>query len=198
MALCNIKVWACQLLAPLFREFYLCLHLIRGIFMLTLSFYISIIIKISVFLIISMKAVLQRVKEAKVKVKGEVVGKIAKGLLIFLGVGKEDQEAQADSLAEKASQLRVFDDSLGKMNLSAQEAGGAFLVVSQFTLYGDCRKGRRPSFDGAAEPKRAEELYDYFVCKLRSQGFQVETGRFRAMMDVSLVNDGPATFILET
>lgn len=145
-----------------------------------------------------MRLVIQRVKQAEVKVDGQTVGAIGAGMLIFLGVAKADTAADADHLVKKAAELRIFEDKDGKMNLSAQEASGGFLVVSQFTLLGDCRKGRRPSFDAAADPVKGEELYEYFVQKLRQTGAPVETGRFRAMMDVSLVNDGPVTFILES
>ncbi len=144
-----------------------------------------------------MKLVIQRVKEAHVDVEGKCVGKIKLGMLIFLGVAKGDSVENVDYFVEKVAQLRIFEDREGKMNLSAAEAGGEFLVVSQFTLLGDCDKGRRPSFDAAAEPKTAEELYNVFVERLRAKNFKVETGQFRAMMDVFLLNDGPVTFILE-
>ena len=145
-----------------------------------------------------MRLVIQRVKNASVTVEGEIVGKINAGLLIFLGVAKTDEAAAADALVKKVIELRIFEDAQGKMNCSALETGAEFLVVSQFTLYGDCRKGRRPSFDEAADPEKGEALYNAFVEKLRGQNVKVETGRFRAMMDVALVNDGPVTFILET
>ncbi|HOW36049.1 MAG TPA: D-aminoacyl-tRNA deacylase [Candidatus Omnitrophota bacterium] len=145
-----------------------------------------------------MKLVIQRVKEASVSVNGEIIGKIAKGMVVLIGVGKDDLAKDADYLADKIGQLRIFEDALGKMNLCASEVGAEFLVVSQFTLLGACLKGRRPSFDAAADPAKAEELYEYFVQKLRAQNFKVETGRFKAMMDVSLVNDGPVTFILDS
>ena len=145
-----------------------------------------------------MRLVIQRVKEASVSVEGKVVGKIAAGLLIFLGVAKSDEVKDVDALVKKVIELRIFEDDAGKMNLSAQETGAAFLVVSQFTLYGDCRKGRRPSFDEAAPPEKGEELYNLFVEKLKAENSKVETGRFRAMMDVALVNDGPVTFVLES
>ena len=144
-----------------------------------------------------MRIVLQRVKQASVSVGEELVGRIGKGLLVFLAVARGDAPAQADHLADKLLQLRVFEDPDGKMNLSALDTGAEFLVVSQFTLYGDCRKGRRPSFDAAAEPDKGEELYNYFVTRLKQGGASVATGRFRAMMDVALVNDGPVTFILD-
>ena len=143
-----------------------------------------------------MKAVIQRVKEAKVEVEGKIVGRIDHGMLVYLGVGKGDTIQQAESLVNKLIGLRIFEDEKGKMNRSILEVGGAFLVVSQFTLYGDCSKGRRPSFDQAADPQKGEELYSFFVNKIREQGIKAETGQFRAMMDVSLINDGPVTFIL--
>ena len=145
-----------------------------------------------------MKIVLQRVKEAKVSVKGDVVGQIGRGALIFLGVGREDDQADIDYLARKVAELRIFEDSDGKMNLSAADVSAAFLVISQFTLYGDCRKGRRPSFDQAAPLTQAESLYEKFVQDLRLTGLTVATGQFRAMMDVQLINDGPVTFILDS
>lgn len=142
--------------------------------------------------------VLQRVKEASVTVDGKVVGKIDKGLLVFLGVAKDDTQEDVDYLVKKLIELRVFEDAQGKMNCCIEEADGAFLVVSQFTILGACQKGRRPSFDAAADPKKGEELYNAFVETLLCAGQKVETGQFRAMMDVSLVNDGPVTFILES
>lgn len=145
-----------------------------------------------------MKAVIQRVKESSVTVDGEVVSRIGPGLMVLLGVGDGDGTADADYLADKAVNLRIFEDDRGKMNRSLLETGGAMLVVSQFTLLGDCRKGRRPSFINAAEPEKAEHLYEYFVRKVRENGISAETGRFRAMMDVSLINDGPVTLILES
>lgn len=129
---------------------------------------------------------------------GKVIGRISRGMLVFVGVGKDDTEEDAVYLAQKVVQLRMFEDAQGKMNLSSSEADAQILVVSQFTLYGDCRKGRRPSFDGAAEPQKGEKLYDHFVRELRGQNIKVETGQFRAMMDVALTNDGPVTFILES
>ena len=145
-----------------------------------------------------MKAVIQRVKGAKVEVGGKVVGEIAVGVLVFLGVSKTDTKNDADYLAQKIARLRIFEDDEGKMNRSAEEVSAQMLVVSQFTLYGDCRKGRRPSFDEAARGDDANVLYEYFVESLRLKRFKVETGEFAAMMDVSLVNDGPVTFILES
>lgn len=145
-----------------------------------------------------MRVVIQRVKEASVAVDGIVVGQISAGMLIFLGVAKDDQDADVTALTDKVSQLRIFEDQQGKMNLSADEVRGEFLVVSQFTLYGDCRKGRRPSFDRAADPQKGEALYLKFVEQLKAKNFKVETGRFRAMMDVALVNDGPVTLIIDS
>lgn len=145
-----------------------------------------------------MKAVLQRVRRAQVEVDKKVVGKIGQGMLVFVGVGKDDTCQDAGYLAKKIVELRMFEDGQGKMNLSLAEIRGAVLVVSQFTLYGDCAKGRRPSFDAAADPVKGEELYDHFIAQLRQYGCPVETGQFRAMMDVSLVNDGPVTFVLES
>jgi len=144
-----------------------------------------------------MRVVIQRVKEAQVKVAGKTVGQIARGMLIFLGVAREDSRTCADHLVKKLTELRIFEDTQGKMNVSAYEAGAQFLVVSQFTLYGNCAKGRRPSFDQAADPVKGEELYNYFVQQLRATKAKVETGVFRAMMEVSLINDGPVTFIID-
>ena len=145
-----------------------------------------------------MRIVIQRVKQARVTVGHETVGKINKGMLVFLGVAKDDTPADVDFLVTKLAELRIFEDAEGKMNVPAREAKGEFLVVSQFTLLGDCRKGRRPSFDAAAEPRKGEELYNLFVEKLKGLGFKVETGRFRAMMEVELVNDGPVTFVIDS
>ena len=145
-----------------------------------------------------MKIVTQRVCRAHVRVDGNIVGKISRGMLIFLGVGKEDTPEDADYLVQKVIHLRIFEDGQGKMNCSALDVGAEICVVSQFTLYGDCRKGRRPSFDKAADPQKGQELYEYFVRQLRAQNIKVETGQFQAMMDVELVNDGPVTFILES
>jgi D-tyrosyl-tRNA(Tyr) deacylase len=145
-----------------------------------------------------MRAVVQRVKRAEVRVGEEVVGHIGPGLVVFLGVGKNDAEASAEALAEKIANLRVFDDGQGRLNRSLLETGGQALCVSQFTLYGDCRKGRRPSYDQGAAPDRALLLYDKFVAALRLRGIRTETGRFRAMMDVELVNDGPVTLLLDS
>ncbi|MCL4245324.1 MAG: D-tyrosyl-tRNA(Tyr) deacylase [Candidatus Dadabacteria bacterium] len=145
-----------------------------------------------------MRAIIQRVKEARVEVGGETVGRIGEGMLVLLGAGKDDSDLDAEYLAEKILTLRIFEDPDGKMNLSVTDTGGSLLVVSQFTLYGDCRKGRRPSFDKAAPPEVAEALYEEFVSKLRARGANVETGRFRAMMDVHLVNWGPVTLMLDS
>ncbi|MCZ8514627.1 D-aminoacyl-tRNA deacylase [Paenibacillus filicis] len=145
-----------------------------------------------------MKVVLQRSKSAQVTVDGVTVGRIEHGFVLFVGVTHEDTEQDARYLADKIAGLRVFEDDQGKMNLSILETGGQVLSVSQFTLYGDCRKGKRPNFMAAARPEQAEPLYERFNAMLREQGLRVETGRFGAMMDVSLVNDGPVTLILES
>jgi D-tyrosyl-tRNA(Tyr) deacylase len=144
-----------------------------------------------------MKAVIQRVASASVTVEGETVGTIGQGVLVLLGVEKGDEESKADWLAEKIAGLRIFSDASGKMNLSLRDVEGALLVVSQFTLAGNCSKGKRPSFDSAAPPDEGRRLYEYFVEAVRRLGLQVETGIFQADMRVSLVNDGPVTFILE-
>lgn len=145
-----------------------------------------------------MKVVLQRVKRAAVEVEGKTVAEIGKGFLILVGVRVGDSEKDAEYLAEKCWGLRVFDDEQGKMNLVLSDVGGSVLAVSQFTLYGDCRKGRRPSFTDAAQPEEGERLYEHFVAKLRSLGAQVQIGQFGARMQVELVNDGPVTFVLES
>ncbi|HWO74766.1 MAG TPA: D-aminoacyl-tRNA deacylase [Bacillus sp. (in: firmicutes)] len=145
-----------------------------------------------------MKVVLQRVKKGSVKVEGNVVGKIARGFVLLVGVTHEDSESDAKYLAEKIVHLRVFEDEQEKMNLSLQDVGGEILSVSQFTLYGDCRKGRRPNFMAAAKPDYAEKVYNYFNSCLRELGVNVETGIFGAMMDVEIHNDGPVTLILES
>ena len=145
-----------------------------------------------------MRAVLQRVTEAKVEVDGAVTGQISAGLLVLLGVSKIDSSKDADFLVEKILNLRIFEDDGGKMNRSLIDTGGALLVVSQFTLYGDTRKGRRPSFDAAASAEEARSLYEYFVTVARRSGLKVETGNFQAHMAVSLTNDGPVTLILES
>ena len=145
-----------------------------------------------------MRAVVQRVSHAKVTVNAEITGEIGPGLLVLLGVGAGDTRADADYLAEKTIGLRVFEDSDGKMNLSVADVGGALLVVSQFTLYGDARRGKRPSFDAAAPPQQARELYEYFVEKIRAAGLRCETGRFQEMMQVELTNEGPVTILLDS
>jgi len=145
-----------------------------------------------------MRAVVQRVSRAKVTVNGEVTGEIGPGLLVLLGVGTGDTRAAADYLADKTIGLRIFEDPGGKMNLSVVDIGGAVLAVSQFTLYGDTRRGKRPSFDAAAPPQSARELYDHFVEKIRAAGLRCETGRFQEMMQVELVNEGPVTILLDS
>lgn len=141
---------------------------------------------------------MQRVSCCRVQVDGEVVGQIGHGLLVLLGVGKADNESAADYLVEKVLGLRIFEDDQDKMNLSIQDKAGEMLVVSQFTVLGDVRRGRRPSFDGAARPEEAKLLYEYFVSKVREAGIRCETGRFQAMMDVELVNQGPVTILLDS
>jgi D-tyrosyl-tRNA(Tyr) deacylase len=145
-----------------------------------------------------MIAIVQRVTSSKVEIDKEIVGEIGAGLLVLLGISRSDGPAEADYLAEKIVNLRVFEDDKGKMNCSCLETGKEILVVSQFTLMGDCRKGRRPSFVEAAPPEEAEKLYAYFVSQVRSKGISVATGRFQAKMAVSLVNDGPVTLIVES
>ena len=145
-----------------------------------------------------MRAVVQRVSRAQVSVDEVVASKIEKGLLILLGVSGEDTEAEADYLAEKIVGLRIFEDQDGKMNLDVRQIGGNLLVVSQFTLYGDVRRGKRPSFDAAARPELANRLYEYFVERIRATGLHCQTGRFQAMMQVELVNDGPVTIMLDS
>ncbi|MBZ5672035.1 MAG: D-tyrosyl-tRNA(Tyr) deacylase [Acidobacteriia bacterium] len=145
-----------------------------------------------------MRAVVQRVKRAEVRVEEQVVGQIGAGLVVLVGVGKDDTQTSGEVLAEKIANLRVFDDDQGRMNRSLLESGGQALCVSQFTLYGDCRKGRRPSYDQAAPPDRALLLYESFVQSLRDLGIPTETGQFRARMDVELVNDGPVTLLLDS
>jgi len=145
-----------------------------------------------------MRAVIQRVTRASVRVGGELVGEIGPGLVVLVGVGREDAAEDARYLAEKVATLRVFDDEGGRMNRSVVEAGGALLVVSQFTLYGDVRRGRRPSWIDSAQPEAAEPLYDLFVAEARARAGRVETGSFRRMMEVELVNDGPVTILLDS
>ena len=144
------------------------------------------------------RAVVQRVQRAAVRVSGRTVAEIGPGLLVLVGVSQEDKEAGAEYLARKVLALRIFDDAAGKMNLAIGEAGGAALVVSQFTLYGDARGQNRPSYIRAAHPEEARRLYEYFVEKLRAAGLRVETGRFQEMMEVELVNDGPVTILLDS
>lgn len=145
-----------------------------------------------------MKIVVQRAKNAAVIVDGVTIGQIDKGLMLLVGITHNDSRADVDYLAKKISGLRIFEDSNGKMNLSVQEAGGAILSISQFTLYGETKKGRRPSFAEAARPEQAEPLYDYFNQALEETGLTVETGQFGAMMDISFVNEGPVTLIVES
>jgi D-aminoacyl-tRNA deacylase len=145
-----------------------------------------------------MRAVVQRVTRARVTVREEVTGKIDRGLLVLIGIGAADTEADADYLADKISALRIFEDEHGKMNLSLSEIAGSVLAVSQFTLYGDVRRGKRPSFDAAAPPEKARMLYEYFVERIRAAGLRCETGRFQEMMQVELVNDGPVTILLDS
>jgi D-tyrosyl-tRNA(Tyr) deacylase len=145
-----------------------------------------------------MRAVVQRVSRAKVTVDGEVTGEIGLGLLVLLGVGRDDTEADAIYLAGKICGLRVFEDAQGKMNRDVQEVGGSVLAVSQFTLYGDVRRGKRPSFDDAAAPEKARQLYEFFVEQIRAAGLGCETGRFQAMMKVDSANEGPVTILLDS
>ncbi len=145
-----------------------------------------------------MRAVVQRVTKGAVTVEGQTVGSIGPGMVILLGVGNDDTEKDVEYLAEKIINLRIFEDNQGKMNLSLLEVQGEALVVSQFTLYGDCRKGRRPNFGGAASPEKGEEYYHKFVELLKSRGVKVATGTFRAYMTVEIINDGPVTFILDS
>ena len=145
-----------------------------------------------------MRAVVQRVSHAQVTVNGEVSGEIGPGLVVLLGLGQDDTETDAIYLSGKISGLRVFEDAQGKMNRSVQEVGGSVLVVSQFTLYGDVRRGKRPSFDAAAPPEKARQLYEFFVEQIRASGLRCETGRFQEMMKVELVNEGPVTILLDS
>lgn len=145
-----------------------------------------------------MRAVVQRVSEASVTVDGRKVGQIATGLLVLLGVAREDSESDADYLVDKVTRLRVFPDENGRMNRSVIEAEGELLVISQFTLFGDCRRGKRPSFDQAAAPELARSLYEYYVANCREQGISVQTGIFQAEMEVELINDGPVTILLDS
>jgi D-tyrosyl-tRNA(Tyr) deacylase len=145
-----------------------------------------------------MRVVIQRVKQASVEVDGQLTGAIGPGLLVLLGIAKTDSVRDADYLVEKTLALRIFPDSEGKMNRNVAEAGGSLLIVSQFTLYGDCRKGRRPSYDLAASPEQAAGLYEYFVNNARTSAVPIETGVFQASMQVCLVNDGPVTLICDS
>ena len=145
-----------------------------------------------------MRAVVQRVSRAQVAVDGEIVGEVGRGLLVLLGVTHADTEVNADYLADKIAGLRVFEDENGKMNLDVAAVAGGILVVSQFTLYGDVRRGKRPSFDAAAKPERARQLYEYFAERIRAAGLPCQTGRFQEMMEVELVNDGPVTILLDS
>jgi D-tyrosyl-tRNA(Tyr) deacylase len=145
-----------------------------------------------------MRAVVQRVSRAKVTINERISGEIGLGLLVLLGVGREDTETDATYLAEKIAGLRIFEDSDGKMNRSVQDVSGSVLAVSQFTLYGDVRRGKRPSFDAAAPPDRARQLYEFFVERIRAAGLRCQTGRFQEMMQVELVNEGPITILLDS
>lgn len=144
-----------------------------------------------------MKALIQRVKRASVTINGELYSSIGKGILVLLGVEKSDEIENAQRLAQKVANLRIFEDENDRMNFSVKDVNGEILVVSQFTLCGDCKKGTRPSFDKAAQPEKANSLYEDFVRILKDDGFDVKTGKFRAMMDVELINDGPVTFMIE-
>lgn len=144
-----------------------------------------------------MKALIQRVKRASVSIEGKLYSSISSGLLVFLGVEKDDEKVNAEKLAQKVINLRVFEDENDKINLSLKDVKGEMLVVSQFTLCGDCKKGTRPSFDKAASPQKAVDLYEYFIKCLKEDNIPVQTGKFRAMMDVELINDGPVTLWVE-
>jgi D-tyrosyl-tRNA(Tyr) deacylase len=145
-----------------------------------------------------MRAVIQRVSRAQVRVAGQIIGEIAKGLLVLLGVGKGDTKAEADFLLDKILNLRIFEDEQAKMNLSLLDVAGDLMVISQFTLYGDCRKGRRPSFTNASPPEQAKVLYEYFIGRAKSHGMKVAAGIFQALMEVELVNFGPVTILLDS
>ncbi len=156
------------------------------------------VLRVSVFKSGGMRAVVQRVTRASVEVGNETVGEIGPGLLVLLGVARDDTEADASYLADKIAGLRIFEDSGGKMNLAAADTGGAVLAVSQFTLFGDVRRGKRPSFDDAARPEQAVRLYELFVDKIRAAGLRCETGKFQEMMELELINDGPVTILLDS
>jgi len=145
-----------------------------------------------------MRAVVQRVTSAEVRIDGRVSGKIGKGLLVFVGVGQGDGDTDLSYMASKIPELRIFEDASGKFNLSLRDVGGEVLIVSQFTLYGDCRRGRRPSFTDAAEPAAAKNLYEELISKMKGQGIPVQTGEFQARMEVDLINDGPVTLLLDS
>lgn len=145
-----------------------------------------------------MRAVVQRVHQANVEVQGKTVGRIGPGLVVFLGIGRDDQDTDSDYLAGKIAGLRIFEDAAGLMNLSVQDCGGSILAISQFTLYGDSRKGRRPGFSAAAPPEEAERLYDYFCATLREKGITVATGCFQATMRIMVDNDGPVTILMDS
>ena len=145
-----------------------------------------------------MRAVIQRVRRCRVTVESRTTGEIGSGLLVLLGVGKSDTEAAADYLVEKVLGLRIFEDDTEKMNLSVQDKKGEVLIISEFTLYGDTRRGKRPSFDAAARPEEARRLYEYFVEKIRATGLRCETGQFQAVMEIELVNSGPVTILLDS
>lgn len=145
-----------------------------------------------------MRAVVQRVKRASVKINGKITGKIDRGLLVLIGVHETDEEADAEYMAKKCAGLRIFEDENGKMNLSVKDIGGKFLIISNFTLYGDCKKGFRPSFIEAARPEKAIPLYEKFISCVRENGIECETGEFGADMQVELINDGPITVIVES
>jgi D-tyrosyl-tRNA(Tyr) deacylase len=145
-----------------------------------------------------MRAVIQRVSRAQVRVEGQIIGEIGEGLLLLLGIGKGDSNREADDLLEKMIHLRIFEDTQGKMNLSLLDVGGDLMVISQFTLYADCRKGRRPSFTDASSPEEARVLYDYFIRRAKSREVKVAAGIFQALMEVELVNSGPVTILLDS
>lgn len=163
-----------------------------------LQVFTSCIRKKIILIDLKMRVLLQRIREGRVTTEGELIGETGPGLCLFLGIAKGDTERDADELVEKATQLRVFEDQTGKMNRSLREVSGEILIVSEFTLYGDCARGRRPSFSQAAPPEEAQMLYSYFVQKVKDLGFRVATGRFQAKMHVRTINDGPVTLILDS